>query len=237
MKITLHSAIAQFEFKTGISRASLRCINLLVLCLTVLISLSTSLPAADLTIKVNDASSSQIVDLAVVSLTPLFDAKPVETKNKSKMTQEDILFKPFVLPIRTGESVSFPNRDQSRHHVYSFSKAKSLELKLYGKDESHKVVFDKPGIVALGCNIHDNMLAYIHVSDHQRSLVTGSESTVQFKDLDTGDYKISVWHPDLLDLGYDSEITIAENELYSEITIQLKKIRRRQKQPGSRSYQ
>ena len=65
-----------------------------------------------------------------------------------------------------GATVSFPNRDKVRHHVYSFSAAKKFDLKLYGRDETRSVVFDKPGVVALGCNIHDVMSGFIVVAAH-----------------------------------------------------------------------
>ena len=72
-------------------------------------------------------------------------------------------FHPFVLIVPVGAKVSFPNLDPTRHHVYSFSPAKQFELKLFARDQSRSVVFDKPGVVALGCNIHDAMTAFIVV--------------------------------------------------------------------------
>ncbi|HET6942615.1 MAG TPA: methylamine utilization protein, partial [Sphingomicrobium sp.] len=81
------------------------------------------------------------------------------------VSQRDMQFHPFVLVVPVGAKVSFPNLDPTRHHVYSFSPAKKFELKLFAKDQSRSVVFDKPGVVALGCNIHDAMTAFIYVAD------------------------------------------------------------------------
>ncbi len=51
------------------------------------------------------------------------------------------------------------------HHVYSFSEAKTFELALYKGNAHPPLVFDRPGVVVLGCNIHDSMLGYILVVD------------------------------------------------------------------------
>ena len=83
----------------------------------------------------------------------------------TEMDQHNLQFSPFVLVVPVGASVTFPNRDAVRHHVYSFSPAKKFELKLYGRDETRSVRFEKSGVVALGCNIHDNMVAFIKVVD------------------------------------------------------------------------
>ena len=68
-----------------------------------------------------------------------------------------------VLPIVVGTEVRFPNRDQISHHVYSFSRTKSFELPLYKGEDAPPVLFDKPGVVKIGCNIHDWMSAIILV--------------------------------------------------------------------------
>lgn len=78
---------------------------------------------------------------------------------RATMTQSKQQFSPYVLPIQTGTTVEFPNRDPFRHHVYSFAAAKTFELKLYDSSEAETMVFDKEGVIQLGCNIHDNMLA------------------------------------------------------------------------------
>ena len=81
------------------------------------------------------------------------------------LRQRQHQFHPFVLVVPVGANVSFPNFDPTRHHVYSFSPAKRFELKLFARDQSRSVRFDKPGVVALGCNIHDQMSAFIDVVD------------------------------------------------------------------------
>jgi hypothetical protein len=112
------------------------------------------------------------------------------------MVQQFQQFDPFVLPVQVGTVVEFPNRDPFRHHVYSFSPAKPFELKLYGGNQTETVTFDKPGVVALGCNIHDNMLAYIDVVPTPYFVKTGEDGSGEIPDMPTGSYTIAVWHPD-----------------------------------------
>lgn len=138
------------------------------------------------------------VDYAVVTLTPQFDG-PVSggtIQTASAMVQRDRLFDPFVIAIQTGSSLSFPNEDDVRHQVYSFSKVKKFELQLYGKDKENVEGFPTAGIVPLGCNIHDNMLAYVHVHDAPIRAISGEDGTVVFQGLRAGPYQMEVWHPD-----------------------------------------
>jgi len=153
--------------------------------------------AADLSVEVRDGAG-QPVPNAILSFAPKFAlTQPQPEMGGAEMRQQGTMFSPFVLPVRAGTTVSFPNFDEFRHQVYSFSKPKRFELRLYGQDESKTITFDSPGVVALGCNIHDNMLAYIYVSDHPYLAKTGADGTVLVQGLEAGDYDIHIWHPDL----------------------------------------
>jgi plastocyanin len=103
---------------------------------------------------VTDQSGKPVLD-AVVTLMPVGGPPPALRPMPAVMDQVNKEFVPAVLPVVVGTPVSFPNRDNIRHHVYSFSPAKKFELPLYMGTPSAPVVFDKPGAVALGCNIHD----------------------------------------------------------------------------------
>jgi plastocyanin len=87
--------------------------------------------------------------------------------NTAVMDQVDLSFSPKVIAVSTGTLVQFPNSDETRHHVYSFSPAKTFELRLFRGNEAPPVEFDQAGLVVIGCNIHDSMLGYIYVTDGQ----------------------------------------------------------------------
>lgn len=99
-----------------------------------------------------------------------------------------------MLIVTTGTAVTFPNRDMVRHHVYSFSPTKKFELKLFAGTPANPVVFDKSGIAVLGCNIHDNMAAWVVVVDTPFYARTDSLGLAGLADVPAGSYRLRVWH-------------------------------------------
>jgi hypothetical protein len=102
-----------------------------------------------------------------------------------------------VTVVTAGTSVAFPNRDTVRHHVYSFSPIKTFELKLYAGTPANPVVFDKPGIAVLGCNIHDQMAAWIVVVETPYYGRSAQAGVVIMNNVPSGSYHLRVWHPGL----------------------------------------
>jgi plastocyanin len=122
---------------------------------------------------------------------------PIKFSWPLEMKQKDLAFDPFVLIVPVGAEVTFPNLDRVRHHVYSFSKGNKFELKLYGKEEARSVTLEKAGIAAIGCNIHDEMVAYIRVVDTPYAAKTGADGKVTL-DLPATATTATVWHPNAL---------------------------------------
>ena len=106
-------------------------------------------------------------------------------------------FSPTVALVTVGSQVSFPNRDKVRHHVYSFSPAKTFDLKLYTGTPANPVLFDKPGVVVLGCNIHDQMAAWVLVLETPYFGKTPASGQVVLPHVPPGTYQLRVWHPGL----------------------------------------
>ncbi len=157
--------------------------------------LSAPAAAADFGVTVKNAAGQPVKD-AVVTLTPVTGVHgPIKFNWPMQMAQQNIHFDPFVLIVPVGADVSFPNRDAVRHHVYSFSPAKRFELKLYGKDETRSVHFDKVGVVALGCNIHDAMVGFIKVVDTPYAAKSDAGGQVILKDVPPGPAVLRVWQP------------------------------------------
>ena len=156
-------------------------------------AIASQAAAGDLAVTVKDAAGQPVND-AVVTLHAAVAAGPVHFKWPLTMTQQDIAFHPFVLIAPVGAVISFPNKDKVRHHVYSFSPTKTFQLKLYGQDETRTVQFDKAGVVALGCNIHDRMIAFIDVVDTPWAAKT-VEGRAVIPDAPTGPVTLTVWHP------------------------------------------
>ncbi len=106
-------------------------------------------------------------------------------------------FTQAVTVVTVGTAVNFPNRDTVRHHVYSFSPAKSFELKLYIGTPASPVVFDKPGIAVLGCNIHDAMAAWVVIVETPHHGLTAASGRMRLADVPPGGYRLRSWHPAL----------------------------------------
>ncbi|HEY1315211.1 MAG TPA: methylamine utilization protein [Steroidobacteraceae bacterium] len=163
-----------------------------------LVSLLSALPGhgAELIVQVQD-HGKPVAD-AVVLATPadpknLLRAKPPA----DAVDQVDKQFVPYVKPVLVGSKVRFPNSDNVRHQVYSFSSAKKFELPLYAGSTAAPVIFDKPGVVVLGCNIHDWMVGYVYVSDTPFFAKTAAAGTATLSDLPPGEYTVRVWHPSM----------------------------------------
>ncbi|MFB6495237.1 methylamine utilization protein, partial [Xanthomonas perforans] len=150
-----------------------------------------SVSATAVNVTVADAGGV-LVD-AVVSLEPARPAPPAAAKT-AEMDQVNSQFVPAVLAVRTGTLVRFPNNDQIRHQVYSFSPAKRFELPLFQGTTATSVRFDQAGLVTIGCNIHDWMLGYIVVLDKPYFGQTGSDGRAQLEAA-AGNYTEWGWHP------------------------------------------
>lgn len=119
------------------------------------------------------------------------NAKPAR---QATIEQKDKTFFPLVSVVQTGTPITFPNNDSVRHHVYSFSPAKTFELKLYSGTPGSPVVFDKPGTVVLGCNIHDQMVAFVQVVNTPYFGVTDRSGTVRLEGMANGGYTLKAWY-------------------------------------------
>jgi len=153
--------------------------------------------AASLQGDVVDAKGAPLANAVVTLQGP---AGGAAAPGKAVMDQQEMRFVPSVLAVRTGTAVIFPNRDDIRHQVYSFSPAKRFELRLYQGTPSEPVLFDKPGLVVLGCNIHDWMVGYIYVTDDPWFAVSDAQGKVRFDNLPAGDYRATLWHSALPDM-------------------------------------
>lgn len=146
-------------------------------------------------ISANDGSP---VFRAVAYLEPLQPQDFPPPKKISVMDQIESQFVPHILPVQRGSLVSFPNSDSIKHHVYSFSPAKTFELQLYKEVKTEPLPFDKAGEVELGCNVHDWMLGYVLVLDTPYFSQTAEDGQITL-DVPAGEYKATIWHPRIQD--------------------------------------
>jgi plastocyanin len=167
---------------------------------TLLLTLAATAGGTELRVTVAQVNGQPLPGAVVIAES----AQPVPHVRKltATMDQRDLMFVPQVLVIRTGTDVEFPNSDQVRHQVYSFSAPKKFQLSLYAGRPHAPVTFDKPGLVTVGCNIHDGMVGYIYVTESPWFGRTGNDGALRL-DVPAGEYTISVQHPRITDAAAD----------------------------------
>lgn len=185
---------------------------------------STPAFAGPLTITVVDEGTNEPVENAAVTLPGSGDPET----DAFTIAQENRAFQPQVLVIPVGSDVNFPNRDDTQHHVYSFSEAKTFNIELYAGEPESPVQFDQMGIVEIGCNIHDHMQAFIIVTDRPHYALTDASGEVHFEmapDADSQPLEANVWHRRLGDTGRFTQHTLtpeAESETLIQVTLEPK---------------
>ncbi|MBQ0933411.1 methylamine utilization protein [Ideonella sp. 4Y16] len=185
----------------------MRCAATLLLTAAVLTDAAT---AASVRVTVLNPAGTLLSD-AVVMLESTTGRTAPRPLASAEVGQQDKRFQPQVAVVPVGTRVDFPNRDTVRHHVYSVSESKRFEIKLYVGRPEKPVLFDKPGVVVLGCNIHDSMIGWIVVADTPWYGRSGPDGVVQIADVPPGSYRLRTWHPVLPagSMGVEQPLAVA----------------------------
>ena len=205
--------------------------------LAVLQGQSTDVHAASLSVLASDPAGKP-VEGAVVFLEATGDqATPVLPQSKLVMDQIDKRFVPRVLVVPVGALVSFPNSDNIRHHVYSFSDALRFELPLYAGTPAEPVRFPQAGVVTLGCNIHDWMRGYLVVVPTALFALTGADGIARIEAVPAGPWRVMGWHPDVADQSpaMGPELISADAAMTAAVTLELKRKLQIRRAPAARA--
>jgi plastocyanin len=154
---------------------------------------SPLLAAGGIDIRILDRDGLPVPEVVVTARR--IDAEPEAATGgaATRMNQHALAFEPHILIVQVGTAVEFPNADDVRHHVYSFSPARQFNFSIESGAIHESLRFNVPGIVTLGCNIHDDMLAYIVVVDTPHFAKTGPDGTAELTGLDAGRYELAIW--------------------------------------------
>lgn len=169
--------------------------------------------AADISVSVQDSVGHGVAGVVLVAESDASRAEKHPPRT-AIMDQQHMQFVPRILVIQTGTAVDFPNSDQIQHQVYSFSAPKTFKLSLYAGHKYPPIVFDHPGLVTLGCNIHDGMIGYIYVTDSGFFGRSDDSGQLQLHGLPAGNYTLTAWHPQLQEPGGNSlqlHVAVADN--------------------------
>jgi plastocyanin len=180
---------------------------------------SSAALAADVNVSVLDSGGHGIAGIVIIADSG--SAQPDKHAARTAiMDQQHMQFVPRILVVQTGTAVDFPNSDQIQHQVYSFSEPKRFKLSLYAGHKYPPIVFDHPGLVTLGCNIHDGMIGYIYVTDSPFFGRTDGAGLVQLHGLPAGNYTLTAWHPQLQEPGGSSlqlHVTATDNAAPAQV--------------------
>lgn len=163
--------------------------------------LLSAAPPATLPLQIIDQNGLPVRD-AVIEISPLpGDVRRPAFRWRNAMAQRNLAFLPGTLIVPRGAVVAFPNLDNVRHSIYSFSKPGPFKIDLYGQDQTRTQQFKIAGTIALGCNIHDQMRGYIRVTDTPYAARSDLNGLTDIEGLGRGTYDVVVWHPGIRGVG------------------------------------
>jgi plastocyanin len=174
--------------------------------------------AADLHLSVFDQQNQPLAK-AVAALVP--ETPVIFPQQKAIIDQKNNLFVPDLLVVRTNTQIYFPNSDDVRHHVYSFSAAKKFELRLYHGKTAEPILFDQPGKVVLGCNIHDSMVAHIFILDTDYYQISSTDGKLDFTDIPPGNYRLQLFHPQMDSEYMEEKIQLTNNPMSKSMKLEV----------------
>ncbi len=202
---------------------------IILLLLTHIVSAS----AAEFSCTITSNKGEPVAE-AVISLVPLdAAAPPVSATAQVEIVQQSQEFTSYITVVQSGTKVVFPNHDTVQHHIYSLSKPKKFELPLYNPGQAESIVIDIPGLVTIGCNIHDWMITHLVVVPTPWFAKSDAQGSAKIT-APAGRYRLEIWHP--RGTMTAKEITLADNSAANEVvTLTLKPDRRVRRALGAKS--
>ena len=195
--------------------------KLLLGILGLLLLLAVPAFASSADVAVVDKSGRPLAD-AVIELSPEAQQpvlQAMQPASEAIIDQRHETFLPLVTVVRKGGHVFFTNNDTTMHQVYSFSPIKQFAFEIDEGQRSPPVVFDAPGVAAIGCNIHDRMITYVYVAEAPVAAKTDARGVVLFRELLPGKYHGTAWHPELGTVLRPFALVVAEAGAKTTVTL------------------
>ena len=209
-----------------------KCAQGAALLITAGLAFAMAAVAGEVRVELQSRDGLPVAGVAVVLEGPAGAPARASGHHAARMDQQDRRFVPQVLVVDTGTNVEFPNSDHVSHQVYSFSPARPFQLPLYKGAPHPPVQFSTPGLVVLGCNIHDEMVGYIMVTDSPFHGITDAAGAARVREVPPGTYRVTAWGPLIHDGGGTLTATLAvTGDAPQTLTLRLKDPLRRSPSP------
>jgi plastocyanin len=165
------------------------------------------------------AGKSPDASNVVVWLTPLERTQANAPGNgpgekSPQLVQRHKTFEPHVLVVMAGTMVTFPNKDPFFHNIFSLYDGKHFDLGLYEAGSERSVLFDRPGVSFLFCNIHAEMSAVVVSVDTPYFGLSDRSGNVLIRNVPDGRYRMNVWYekglPEALK-GFNKVVTVSDS--------------------------
>ena len=205
--------------------------------LIALLVFSSNAFAQQLVVSLTDGEGQPIEDAVIELMLPESIKAQYQVAEDSLIDQRDKEFVPTVSTVTAGSRVNFPNSDDILHHVYSFSSAKTFNIPLYGQGENDNYFesFPEAGVIEIGCNIHDWMLAYLYVAESNLVAISDAAGVATLGGLPQGEFELRIWHPraaaSIEELAQTVSISAGSTEL--SVSVELQRDRRVRRAPSS----
>lgn len=139
--------------------------------------------------------------------------------SKATVDQRHRTFSPHIQIVTVGSVIEFPNNDDVFHNVYAEFRAKRFDLGLYPKGQSKKVSFDKSGIVAVLCNIHPQMSAYVVIVNTPYFAKTDKNGHFSIPGIPASNVTVKVWH----ESGKTAEQNLGSQDQWGQLKLELRR--------------
>jgi len=194
--------------------------------LSLLVATAAGVRAGSVEFRFTDRDNAPVGDV-VVALHPLDAPVPVAPAGAEfELMQEGQEFIPYVSAVRIGTRLVLPNADTVEHHVYSQSDAAAFNFPLYEPGTAESVLLAEPGVVTVGCNIHDWMIAHVVVVDTPWFRTSGAGGAVELDGLPPGRYRAEIWHPRLRRALEQDVVVAEEGPIVESLSLTLRPDRR-----------
>jgi plastocyanin len=161
----------------------------------------------------DDATRGRLADAVIYVETIPDSLAPATPQSEPQLVQENQSYRPRVVAVTAGGSVSFPNRDPIYHNVFSLSPTRRFDLGKYPRGQTKHVRFERTGVVKVYCDIHSNMEAFILVVPNGFYTRPNDRGEFRLPSLPAGRYTVVAWHPDFGEVRTAVDVTAEDLQI------------------------